>query len=344
MKILLIGDTHFRFQLPYATAVADARRGEWESVKNKIIEVSKTCEVAVFLGDVFNSKHNHSSVNTELVSFLNKFPETMPIHLIAGNHERFGHDTALDFITEFNHPNWTVYKDPTGPVNLGSGKTAMFLPYMTPGTVNAANNEEARDNVMAMLKPADYLFHHHIVESTKWEGGDSSVVNELVLPATVADNYSMVFGGHIHQPSKVNDKVWVVGNIFTNEVGEHEKFIFILDTDTNTVEKIKLPLRGIYKVEITAGQNIPTDIPDQSIVKVTVYDRTLQGAGVEALRSQCARFDSYVLIEQYSKQRKKVNLNESGALDLSIDNLLKVYAEQRKVNYPDLVTAFNLIE
>lgn len=333
---------HFRYQLPYATAVFDGRKAEWNAVKKMIHDEAAKCDAVVLMGDNFNSKHNHSSVNTEFIEFLNGF-DSKTVYMIAGNHERYGEETALDFIKEMDVANWHVYTQPTF-VQAENGLRFQFVPYMTPGTVNAANNEEARDAVLAMLQPADYMFHHHIVENTAWTGGDSTMVNELVLPATVAENYKLVFGGHIHQPSQVNEKVWVTGNIFTNEVGEHEKFLFILDTDTNTVEKKKLPLRGIYKVEITAGQNIPDNIPDNSIVKVTVFDRTLQGAGVEALRTQCARFDSYVLIEQYSKQRKKVNLAESGGLDLSIDNLLKVYCDQRKVSYVDIRSAFDLVE
>lgn len=344
MKILIVGDQHFRYQLPYATAVSDGRRGEWEAVKKVIHETAESCDRVVLMGDNFNSKHNHSSVNSEFVEFLQMFPQGMPIDILVGNHERFGYETALDFIVKLNHKNWHVHSTPTGPLPMGNAKTAAFLPYMTPGILEASSNEEARDKVMDMLPKADYLFHHHIVESTTWEGGDSSMVNELVLPATVADKYSLVFGGHIHTPSQVSEKVFVVGNIFTNEVGEHEKFIFILDTETNKVDKIKLPLRGVYKVEITAGQNIPDSIPDNSIVKVTVFDRTLQGAGVEALKAQCARFDSYVLVEQYSKQRKKIDLKQSGALDLSVANLLKVYAEQRKLPYSDLKSAYELLE
>lgn len=341
MKILIIGDLHFRYQLPYATALPDARKSEWEEVKTLIQQTSKNCQHTILMGDCFNSKHNHSSVNTEFVEFLNGINGT--IHMIAGNHERFGKETALDFIKEMKNPSWHVYTEPTH-TTIGGSLTAQFVPYMTPGTVDAANNEEARDNVVAMLKPATYMFHHHIFESTKWEGGDSSIVNELVLPASLANNYTLVFGGHIHQPSQVTENVYVTGNVFTNEVGEHEKYIFILDTDTNTIESIKLPLRGIYKVEITEGKRIPKTIPDKSIVKVTVFDKDLQGEGVEEIRKECARFDSFVLIEQYTKQRKKVNLSESGALDLSIENLLKVYCEQKKVSYEDIKSGFELLE
>lgn len=339
MKILIIGDQHFRSQLPYAGAFKDGRRSEWEAVKQMIHEEATKCDVVVLMGDNFNSKHNNSPVNAEFVSFLKWFG-SKPIHMLAGNHERLGEQTALDFLKELHIPNWHVYTTPTH-VSLGE-ITLQFLPYMTPGTVGAANNEQARDNVMAMLKPASYMFHHHIVESTKWEGGDSSIVNELVLPASVEEQYTMVFGGHIHSPSRVTDKTWVVGNIFTNEVGEHEKFIFILDTDTNTVEQKKLPCRPIYKVDVQQATSY-SDIPAYSIVKATVRDPFFVGQRAH-INSLFAHVDAFVLVEQFSKQRKRVDLSETGALDLSIDNLLKVYCNQRKISFPDIRSAFDLLE
>lgn len=341
MKLLLVGDPHFRYQLPYAQALEDGRKGEWNAVKEMIHTEAEKCDAVILFGDNFNSKHNHSSVNTEFVEFLNKFG-TKDVYMIAGNHERFGHETALDFIKAMDVPNWHVYTEPTH-IQVASGESFQFLPYMTPGTVQASNNEEARDTVMSLLKPAHYLFHHHIVESTKWEGGDSSIVNELVLPATVEENYNMVFGGHIHQASRVTDKTWVVGNIFTNELGEHEKFIFTLDTTTNTVEQKKLPCRPIYKVEVKQGVSY-ADIPTYAIVKATVHDPFFVGQRAHISGVLFAHVDAFVLVEQFSKQRKRVDLATTGALDLSIDNLLKIYCDQRKVSFPDIRTAFDLLE
>lgn len=341
MKILIVGDPHFRSQLPYSGAFKDGRRSEWEAVKQMIHDEAKNCDITVLMGDNFNSKHNPSPVNREFVDFLNGFG-SQDVYMIAGNHERLGDQTALDFLKSVDIPTWHVYTEPTY-VQLSNGLSFQFVPYMTPGTVDAANNEQARDNVVAMLKPASYMFHHHIVESTKWEGGDSSIVNELVLPASVEENYKMVFGGHIHQPSQVTDKTWVVGNIFTNEVGEHEKFIFILDTETNTVEKKKLPCRPIYKVDVQQATSY-SDIPAYSIVKATVRDPFFVGARAHITGVLFAHVDAFVLVEQFSKQRKRVDLTETGALDLSIDNLLKVYCSQRKISFPDIRTAFDLLE
>lgn len=339
MKILIVGDPHFRYQLPYATAIADGRKSEWEAVKSKIVDESKDCNLVILMGDNFNSKHNHSSVNAEFVDFLQQFGKT-PIIMLVGNHERFGEETALDFLKKFQNPLWDVVSEPR-LINF-NGLDLQFIPYMTPGVLGVATVSEATQKVMEGIQDADYMFHHHIVESTKWGSGDSGIVNEIVLPSNIEERYKRVFGGHIHQPSKVTEKTQVVGNIFTNEVGEHEKFIYKLDTDSNTFEEIKLPVRGIYKVELLAGTKIP-ELPKNSIVKVTILDRTLQDS-VDLIREKFGVYDSYVLVEQYSKKRTKVRLEEAGALDFSIGNLLKLYSEAKKIPLGGLTDAYNLIE
>ena len=110
MKICIVGDPHFRFQLPYSTALEDGRRSEWEAVKDKIVETAEKCDAVILMGDCFNSKHNHSTVNTEFVNFLHRFGNK-EIYILAGNHERYGHQTGLDFIKEMKNPLWHVFTE-----------------------------------------------------------------------------------------------------------------------------------------------------------------------------------------------------------------------------------------
>ena len=59
MKILVIGDAHFRYELPYASAFEDGRRKEWEEVKKTIHTTAEGCDVIVFLGDNLNLKQKY---------------------------------------------------------------------------------------------------------------------------------------------------------------------------------------------------------------------------------------------------------------------------------------------
>ncbi len=338
MKICVIGDQHFRHQLPYSGAVSDGRRAEWDAVIATIHEASQQCDAVVLLGDNLNSKHNHSAVIDEFVQFLCGFGEK-PVYVISGNHERFGKDTAIDFLKGIKN-NWHVFTDPAS-VTLGD-LSMMFLPYMTPGSLEVENLEQAAHKIMDSLAPADLLFHHHAVTGTEISGTTSEHLNEVVLPREELEKrYRFIHGGHIHQSQQLSDKTYVTGNIFTHEVGEHDKSIHILDTTAQTSTLVPLPVRGIYAVTYKGDAHSMVHIPDHSIVKCVITDR---GTDLDQVKDDLARFDASVIVEQYPRERSKVQLDDVNGLDLSIDALLKVYCEAKDVPYDELKTALELIE
>lgn len=341
MRICCIGDQHFRFQLPYAAAFDDGRRREWQSVIEKIHETAKSCDIVVLLGDNLNMRHNHSSVNREFIKFLNGFGEK-DVYIIAGNHERYGMDTAIDFLQNVGKDNWNVYTKP-GSVKLGYDTIITFLPYMTPGSLNVENLEEANKIAHLQAPGGTILFHHHVMSGTVWGGAESEHINEIVLDRDVLEKrYDWIIGGHIHDAQRLSEKSLVAGNIFTQEMGEHKKSIFILDTEKKEIEEVPLPVRGLHKVFVTTTE-IPTfdDIPENSVVKCVVTNRDVDKV---ALNKVLEKFDAHIIVEQYSSQREKVNLDDANGLDLSIENLLKVYAQARNVSHHDLEHAFALLE
>jgi DNA repair exonuclease SbcCD nuclease subunit len=335
MKYCIVGDQHFRFQLPYAPAVKDGRKQEWRDVLDKIIEVAETSDAVILLGDNLNSRHNHSSVNRAFVDFIKEVSGDgqRPVHIIAGNHERFGKETAIDFLK--NTGICHVYTEPA-TVRI-SGNKVTFLPFMTPGTLGVADLEEANKSVLEHLKGGDILFHHHVVGGSV---GFEGYLNELVLPREILeDRYNWVIGGHIHGPQSLSAKTYVTGNIFTHGIGEYEKFVWTLDTEQKSMEQIPLPVRGIYNY--TWGEAGLDKIPDKSIVKVTV---TEPGTIIEDVKKALSRFDAYVVIEKYPHEREKVTLGETEGMDLSLENLIKVYSEVRDVKHSDLQDAMKLLE
>lgn len=345
MKVLIVGDPHFRHQLPYSTALPDGRASEWAGVKEQLAKMAAECDEVILMGDNFNSKHNHSSVNREFVEFLHTLGEK-PVHMLVGNHERYGHETALDFIAEMKKPNWHVYND-IEKVSVG-GKSAVMLPFMTPGVLWAKDLEEAQEILTTKLKEigeADYLFHHHVAEGTLWsQTSETTDLHEVYVPQECIDLYQLVVGGHIHKRQWVSDKVLVTGNLFTNEVGEEDKAVYILNTEDNKAEEKKVNVRGIYKVEVRSDTSFD-DIPDNAIVKAVVVDPELQGEGVNKLRNETlTRFDAFVVVEQYPRKRQKIQISEAGGLDLTLENLIKVYSEARKIPHTDLKAGLELLE
>ena len=332
MKTLVIGDQHFRFELAYAHAFKDGRKAEWEAVKEQLHESAKNCDAVVLMGDCFNSRHNHSSVIREFIDFLKGFGDK-EIHILAGNHERYGQATALDFLDRIKHPNWFVYLEPRTAVI--AGYTAMMIPYMTPALLGVETKEQAQDKLLN-LPSADLCFLHHVIGGTK----GSEFFNEIVLDKNIlSKKYGMTFGGHIHSPERLSNNVIVTGNIFCQDLGEHDKKAWIWDDVTNTTLEIPLPTRGIYKM-VWEAQDNKGAIPGYSIVKCYVTNRE---TNLDDVKKFLKLFDASIIVEQYENERRKTHF-ESGVLDLSIDSLLKMYAEARGVSHEDLKQGFELIK
>ncbi len=344
MRILIVGDQHFRFQLPYATALSDGRRGEWEAVLGRIHEVGETVDAVVLLGDNLNTRHNHSTVNKEFVEFIKGFG-SKHVYVIAGNHERYGTETALDFLKSIEKPGLHVFTEPTTRPIVGGGEKVIvtFLPYMTPGSVKAQDLADAKSIVMDSLDGGDILFLHHTIGGSLFSDEASAEhLNEIVLSRDELEaKYEWIFGGHIHEPQALSTKTYVAGSIFTQEVGEKEKFVYVLDTKVKKLERIPLPVRGIYKVVNPTEEDMKV-IPKHSIVKVVITDRGFSVPGFK--ESFKGYYDAMVVVEQYPSQRAKIDLEDSGALDLSLNNLLKVYSESKGVSHQDLLDALGILD
>ena len=146
--------------------------------------------------------------------------------------------------------------------------------------------------------------------------------------------YKLILGGHIHTPS-ISNNVYLTGSIFNSHVGETGKFIHKIDTETLNVEKISLPGRKIYGLENPTKEDLDK-LEKNSIIKVVITDKTVD---VDSLRKELSNFDTYLLTEQYPNTRKRVKFDE-GELDLGIESLLKIYAENKGLNYDRLLSGY----
>lgn len=337
MKILVVGDAHFRLDLPYGTYFEDGRRGEWGEVKKAIIDASQECDAVVLLGDVLDKRHNHSSVLAELVDFLKALGDK-DVHIISGNHEKYeGEKTALDFLKDVN-PRWRVYTKPSFG-KIGE-TTVTFVPYMTNAELTATTKDEARNSLMWGLSnhETDLMFHHHAMSGHQTLGGLTDLFNEIVFDKDLLSrNYKMVIGGHIHEPQG-DENVMVAGSIFSSSAGEMEKRVLVLDTDTMGVESLPLPTRPIHSIAFTRGMELGK-IPNRAIVRATIYDPEI---GVGYAHEMLSRFDAYALVENYPNERVKAHIENAN--DLSIEGLLRTYAKARDVDESELMSAFDLIK
>jgi len=336
MKILIIGDQHFKDNLSYAEYVPDGRVGEKKDVLDFIVEAGKDCDNVVFMGDNLNSKNNTSETNREFVNFIERF-WNKDVYIISGNHEKKGDGkTAIDFLAEINKGNWFIFKN-IASAKIG-GLKIDFLPYMLKSEWGVETNEEAVKAMMKNLTGGDILFMHHAIKGFMSNGVKTDTFGEPLFSKTALEKlYHTVIAGHVHEPQE-KDRTIITGNIFTEQVGDKEKFIWKIDDKFN-VEKIKLPGRPIVKL-VNPTLDKFREIDDHGIVKVVLTDKKID---VDEIKSMLkGRFDALLVIEDYPNTRKKAHL-EGAAFDFSIEALLKLYSEERGVEYQRLLNGLKLI-
>lgn len=351
-KTLIIGDLHWKDELNYANYIKDNREKEKQEILNFIVEQSNDCNSIIFLGDQLNSKTNSSKVLKEFTNFIERF-EGKEIYIISGNHEKLSNGkTALDYLKEIKNPKWHIITKTAVKFQIGA-INAVFLPYMTKPELEAKDNKEALKKISNLLEPADILFHHHTMSIDGKIAGlplDADMLPEPILPIkNLIKYYTLIIGGHIHKMTKIGNNAIVAGSIFNNEINEKQKYIFKIDCNLKekklleSVEQIALPGRSIYGLNDPIEKQLE-DIPKNSIVKITLTKKKTVDE-IEKLKTVLKKFDAYILLERIPKTKKKMHYGKGEAiLNFDINELLKLYADTKKVDYTLLQRGFELIK
>jgi UDP-2,3-diacylglucosamine pyrophosphatase LpxH len=337
-KILIIGDLHLKEKLSYSDYVEDKRIPEKQAVINTIIEASQDCDKVVLMGDQFNSRNNSSIVIREFVNFIERFNDK-DVYIIAGNHEKLGDGTsAIDFLQEIKNKKWHIVNK-----NIFEHDGLVFCPYFTNPEIGVKNNSEGIQYIMDNLPVGDILFLHHSINGFVGNNNmRTDDFSEIILPRDELEKrYKKVIAGHVHTHQIKNNTI-LVGSIFTNEIGDNDKFIFKLDTTNLELQSIKIPNRRLVKIE-NPTEEILNNIEEYSIVKMVFSDIKLKDIITRLRDIARERFDAYTIVEQYPRERKKVHFDD-GALELSLDRLLEIYSKEKKVDIDKLKKAFELIK
>lgn len=340
-KLLIVGDMHLRDRRGYADYIEDGRLAEKDGVLNYIVDLSSDCDGVVFLGDNLNSKNNTSGVIKEFVNLLERLsPKT--VFVLAGNHEAHADGrTAIDFLKEVKGKHWRVI---TNTVETIDGLT--FCPYFYKNELGCETNEEAAIKLLPLLMAGgEYLFAHHAFTGSSVHSTMADTFNEIVLPADkLAEYYKGIFFGHIHESQTLLDgKIIGTGSVFCDEMGETSKSVWKLDLEANKVSQHTLPSRGIYGLTDPSLKSLDL-IGKNNIVKVVLTEH-IDAPSMEKIKEKLREFDAYVLLEQYPSERRKLVHNEkTNVLDLPVEELLKIYAEQNKINFQTLSTGWNILK
>lgn len=343
MKILAVGDQHFRLELPYSEYVKDRRHAERQGVYDAVIDASKSCDAVVLMGDNLNARHNHSSVISDFVRFVDRFGDKQ-VFIISGNHEVYeGHKTAIDFLRGLRNNVRVITPEDGITVDNEHGAVLAFVPYMTNSVLGVTDYKEGGSMILQALEyPGKYdaIFLHHAIEGCGVPGGMTDLFNEIVLPREYLEELAYnVVAGHIHVPQQVGHTT-ITGSLMTQEMGEESKFVWVLDTEDRSVTAVDMPVRPIYKAVDPSISHLDS-LDKGAIIKVVL---TRPGQDVESIREKLREFDASIVFENYPDERRRLTVDTSAVLDLSVENLLQLYAQAKGKDPERLKKALKLIE
>ncbi len=336
-KIGIIGDLHFRETLPYSEYVEDGRVAEEKEVLDFIVKTLEDCDEIVILGDVFDKKNNPSKVITKVVSFIKRF-DGKKVYIISGNHESTADGkSALDFLRKINNPNWNIV---TNKIEVIGDMT--FLPYMTKPELEVDDDTAGTKKIMKELKKNKMLFLHHAISDSMARSISTNIFNEVVLPKTgLEKKFDLVVGGHIHTPQVLTGgKTIIAGSVFNVEANEKKKIILKIDKKTLKATDYDLPGISIHRLENPSASDFKK-IDKNDIVRVVINDPKMKG-NLAPVKKELERIEMNTILEQYPKTRKKTHA-KGDLLNLSVKDLLKIYAKERKVDEKKLFSALELI-
>lgn len=334
MKIGVIGDMHFKEHLGYYDHVEDARDGELSQILDFIVDNLSDCDKIVFLGDNFDKKNNQSTVIKRFIEFLERFNDK-EVFILAGNHEKenFGR-TAIDFLGEIKSKKWHVITR-----DIQKFDNLVFVPFFSARELGFSSTKEASDHLVSEINNhnGDIVFAHLSLSGATLNGLiDSSVLHEIVLPVDKING--TLIAGHIHSPQVILGKHTIVGSVFNNDANDNGKTL--LKINDGVVTKIDIPGRRIITVTDPSVDDIDT-IDRGNIIKA-VFTKKLKET--DEIINKLSEFDGHSIVRSFKEKRKKSKLSGKNVLDMSIEDIVKMYCSINDIEFSSIEKAFNLIK
>lgn len=288
MKILILGDIHLGKSInigkPGFGKVLNSRINDQFYLLNWVLDKAKEkgVEHIVITGDVYNEPKPHPSIINLFMRFLKAAEkEKIKIHIIDGNHDilRTGSwiESALDLVPIIEMPYASQYKS-IETINL-DGISITMVPYVDRKMYEVDTTLEALKLLEKQLLPElnkikpgniSVCIGHLSIENSIPIGDEiDDALNEIFCPPSLFKGWKYTWMGHVHNHQVLhevtdNEPYYVshIGSMERSDFSKHEmlgdKYIIILDSN-DSFEKIKLPNRNIYKIDISVPEGSVSD-------------------------------------------------------------------------------------
>lgn len=271
MKIGIVGDIHWS---KYSSILRSRGKKYSKRLENCIDSINwaedttRDCDMVVYLGDFFD----HESLKSEEITALSEIKwNKAPHKFLVGNHELGLHDLSYSSAHIFNLKDPQVIDHSMSWIY--SDVEICYLPYMLD------MKESIEGYFGEYIAEKRIIFSHNDiagVQMGKFVSTSGFDINDIEA------NCDLFINGHLHNGSKVSDKIYNVGNLtgqnFSEDAEVYKHNIFILDTDTLEIEEIENPFSLKFYKFTSLETLLNYDFPINSIVTAKLFNEELSEA------------------------------------------------------------------
>ncbi len=253
MRILVVGDVHWS---QYSSILRKRGKKYSYRLENLIQSVNyvenlsyaSACDLIVYLGDFFD----RAEINSEELSALKEIEWSNKQHyFLVGNHEAGRGNLLYNSADIFNLANFEVIKEIKN-VHIDDFTRLSFIPYIL---------EENRKPINEILEPFPYktiIFSHNDIKGFAMGNFISQEGFDIV---DIDKNCDLYLNGHLHNGSKVTDKIINVGNLtgqnFSEDAFKYDHSVVLLDTDDlSCAVYLNIYALNFYKLDFTVNNDI----------------------------------------------------------------------------------------
>lgn len=245
MKIGIVGDIHFS---EYSSILRTRGNKYSTRLENCITSINyaenltNNCDLVVYMGDFFDK----SSLNASELTALSDIYWNGTDHIfLVGNHEMGINNLLFSSAHVLNPVAEATIMDE--PIKYDwDGCEICFLPY-----VLEEDRKESVNDYFGTKSEKRIIFSHNDIAGIQMGQIISRAGFDI---ADIEANCDLFINGHIHNGSKVTDKIINVGNLtgqnFSEDGFRYDHVVLILDTNTLRCEVYENPYAiNFYKIE-----------------------------------------------------------------------------------------------
>ncbi len=260
MKLGIIGDVHWS---KYSSIVRS--RGTKYSTRlencidsiNWAESITSDCDKIIYLGDFFDNE----SLKSEELTALKELKWNDKEHIfLVGNHELGLNNLIFSSAHIFNLSNMEVIDKPTLIKDITSMYDICFLPYIL------ENTGDVSDYLFKTTNKKIVFSHNDIagIQMGKFLSKTGFTIT------SIENNCELFINGHLHNGSKVSDKIFNIGNLtgqnFSEDASVYSHQIFKLDTSTLDIEAFVNPFAFNFFKFLSYDDLVNYNFPSNSIV------------------------------------------------------------------------------